>query len=46
MPEITQVPLAERMRPRRLEDLLGQDHLAGKGSILRNCNSCREKFRR
>lgn len=35
MPEITQVPLAERMRPRRLEDLLGQDHLAGKGSILR-----------
>jgi putative ATPase len=35
MPEITQVPLAERMRPHRLEDLLGQDHLAGKGSILR-----------
>src|SRR5687768_1000887 len=23
------------MRPHRLEDLLGQDHLAGKGSILR-----------
>jgi putative ATPase len=35
MPENTNVPLAERMRPRRLEDLLGQDHLAGKGSILR-----------
>jgi putative ATPase len=35
MPEITQVPLAERMRPHRLEDLLGQEHLAGKGSILR-----------
>jgi putative ATPase len=31
---MNQVPLAERMRPRRLEDLLGQDHLAGKGSIL------------
>ncbi|HUQ64789.1 MAG TPA: replication-associated recombination protein A [Flavitalea sp.] len=35
MPEITQVPLAERMRPHQLEELLGQDHLAGKGSILR-----------
>src|ERR1044072_7454176 len=30
-----QVPLAERMRPQQLEDLLGQEHLAGKGSILR-----------
>jgi putative ATPase len=30
-----QVPLAERMRPQRLEDLIGQDHLAGKGSVLR-----------
>src|SRR4051812_20689001 len=29
------VPLAERMRPGKLEDLLGQDHLAGEGSILR-----------
>ena len=28
-------PLAERMRPQRLEDLEGQDHLAGRGSILR-----------
>jgi putative ATPase len=35
MPEITQVPLAERMRPHRLEELLGQAHLAGNGSILR-----------
>lgn len=32
---INQVPLAERMRPRTLDDLLGQEHLAGKGSILR-----------
>jgi putative ATPase len=31
----TQVPLAERMRPQRLEDLIGQDHLAGKDSVLR-----------
>lgn len=29
-------PLAERMRPKTLDDLLGQEHLTGKGSILRN----------
>ncbi len=29
------VPLSERMRPRILDDLLGQEHLVGKGSILR-----------
>src|SRR5215216_2199953 len=28
-------PLAERMRPQTLDDLIGQEHLAGKGSILR-----------
>ena len=28
-------PLAERMRPTQLENLVGQEHLAGKGSILR-----------
>jgi putative ATPase len=28
-------PLAERLRPRFLDDLLGQEHLTGKGSILR-----------
>jgi putative ATPase len=28
-------PLAERMRPKNLDDLVGQEHLAGKGSILR-----------
>jgi len=27
-------PLAERMRPNKLEDLVGQEHLTGKGSIL------------
>jgi putative ATPase len=27
-------PLAERMRPNKLEDLVGQGHLTGKGSIL------------
>lgn len=29
------VPLAERIRPAKLDDLVGQDHLVGKGSILR-----------
>jgi putative ATPase len=29
------VPLAERIRPSTLDDLVGQQHLAGKGSILR-----------
>lgn len=29
-------PLAERMRPQKLEDLVGQDHLVGEGSVLRN----------
>lgn len=28
-------PLAERMRPKKLEELAGQEHLAGEGSILR-----------
>ncbi|HEY5465287.1 MAG TPA: replication-associated recombination protein A [Hanamia sp.] len=29
-------PLAERLRPETLNDLIGQEHLTGKGSILRN----------
>src|SRR5688572_17596625 len=29
-------PLAERMRPKSLDDLVGQEHLTGKGSVLRN----------
>src|ERR1700712_6076505 len=28
-------PLAERMRPDALDDLVGQQHLTGRGSILR-----------
>jgi putative ATPase len=31
----SQPPLAERMRPSSLDELIGQDHLVGKGSILR-----------
>lgn len=30
------IPLAERMRPQVIEDLLGQEHLTGSSSILRN----------
>ncbi len=29
-------PLAERLRPQILDDLIGQEHLTGKGSILRS----------
>jgi len=29
-------PLAERMRPRTLEQYIGQKHLVGKGAVLRN----------
>ena len=28
-------PLAERLRPQALDDLVGQEHLTGKGSVLR-----------
>jgi len=28
-------PLADRMRPRTLEDIVGQDHIVGKGRLLR-----------
>jgi putative ATPase len=30
-----QVPLAERMRPRRLDDLVGQEHLTGQRGVIR-----------
>src|SRR5664279_230228 len=29
-------PLAERLRPKTLDELTGQEHLTGKGSVLRN----------
>jgi len=37
MPEKTSPhrPLAERMRPRRLEDFVGQEHLVGPGKFLK-----------
>ncbi len=32
--DVMGVPLAERMRPRRLADVVGQPHLVGEGSLL------------
>lgn len=32
----THAPLAERLRPTELDELIGQEHLTGKGSILRS----------
>ncbi|MFA6334288.1 MAG: replication-associated recombination protein A [Bacteroidales bacterium] len=32
---LNQVPLPERMRPKTLDDYVGQDHLVGQGSVLR-----------
>src|SRR6478752_3877991 len=33
--EVTEGPLAARMRPRRLDEFVGQEHLLGDGSALR-----------
>ena len=30
------IPLAERIRPKSLEEYVGQEHLVGEGAILRN----------
>lgn len=32
---MAQTPLAERLRPKTLDELVGQEHLTGRGSILR-----------
>ena len=34
--ELTNIPLPERMRPKSLDDYVGQEHLVGKGCVLRN----------
>lgn len=31
----SQIPLAERMRPNSINDIVGQEHITGKGSMLR-----------
>ena len=35
----SEIPLAERLRPNTLEEYVGQDHLVGKDSVLRNAIS-------
>ena len=35
MADLLRRPLAARMRPRTLEDIVGQDHIIGKGKLLR-----------
>ena len=37
MEHISRIPLAERLRPRNLDDFLGQNHLTGKNSPIRKC---------
>ncbi len=37
-------PLAERMRPRRLEDFLGQHRVVGEGTLLRNAVKTDQPF--
>ncbi|KAB3527638.1 replication-associated recombination protein A [Alkaliphilus serpentinus] len=32
-----QSPLADKMRPKKLSDILGQDHILGKGKFLNRC---------
>lgn len=32
----TRIPLAERMRPKSLEDYVGQKHIVGEGAVLKN----------
>ena len=34
-------PLAERIRPQKLDDLIGQEHLVGKNGVLRRAIECR-----
>lgn len=36
------VPLAERLRPQTLDDFVGQSHLTGANSLLRNALTSRE----
>lgn len=37
----TQSPLADKMRPKSLKDIVGQDHILGKGKFLNRCVATR-----
>lgn len=39
---MTRIPLADRMRPTKLDDIIGQEHLVGQGQILRKIVEKRE----
>ena len=43
--EATLAPLAERMRPTRLEEFVGQEHLTGEGRFGREGHSCSHRCR-
>jgi len=43
-PEMPDGPLAERMRPRSLEEFVGQEHLLGPGGILRRALESGQAF--
>ena len=34
-------PLSERLKPEKLEDYVGQEHILGKGKLLCASNYCR-----
>ena len=40
---VAMAPLAERMRPRTLEELLGQEHLVGPGKPLARADRARRR---
>jgi putative ATPase len=42
--KISEIPLADRMRPEKIEDVLGQDHLLGSDSVLRRSLSAGHIF--
>ena len=33
--KMTNIPLAERLRPKTLDDYIGQKHLVGEGGVIR-----------
>jgi putative ATPase len=35
-PTLEQIPLADRMRPKKIEEIVGQDHLLGAGGFIAN----------
>lgn len=39
-----QEPLAFRMRPQKIEEIIGQKHLIGEGNVLRKCLAAKRIF--